>query len=256
MATPATNLQASISGNQVLFTWDLPIDIAQVNTIWLDIATESGFVNYVLQHELIPKTLTSFIATLQTGYYWIRINAHYPGFGTPEFGPLDRGWFPSQHIFIVIGNPAPLPSGTPATNLRWTAPNHLTWTPGKSTAETTRVAVDISTFPNFNDILAAPFINTPACTVTVEGFPFAIDVGLPCNSEIGIYINGLPAGQEFYLRVNTLYNNLVWVPSSTLHFKTDGSIEGMGGLSWWLLAGALGTIGLIMYINSKEEESA
>lgn len=260
MPNPATNLQAQVLGSQIGVSWQLPAEIITADAMFVDIATESGFVNYVQQAQVNLLTTQFASINLQAGIYWIRVNIHYPGFGTPQFGPLDRGWFPSQHVMAVVGNPGPLPTGTPAKNLHWNAAAqyNLTWTPGSGSAPITRVACDISSFPNFGDILASPFIPTDlGGGVTILGLPFAVDVPLVYNSHIGIH--GLPLGQSFYVRVNTLFDNQVWMPSETLHFNTDGSVTPIGGggtsFPWIPVMLVAGTVILFAASEDNKQES-
>src|SRR5712691_7045175 len=102
MPSAATGLTIlNQASGQVTLGWNPPADIAQADVAFLDIATENVFVAYVVQDNLNPRDKNQSTYTLVPGTYWARVNTHYPGFGIPEFGPLDRGWFPSQHIPIT-----------------------------------------------------------------------------------------------------------------------------------------------------------
>lgn len=246
MPDPVHNLQGNVNGNQVSFNWQLSPSQAQADAQWLDIATESGFVAYVLQQQL-PLNQSTFQFQLQPGVYWSRINLHYPGFGS---GLLDRGWFPSNHILIDVPGHGALPSGSPATNLHY-AQGVLSWTKGSGNADVTRQSLDFSTFPNFDDILASPFVPPVGGTGIVSGLPFAFDVPVAFTQ---LAIQGLPAGQSFYARVNTLYDNAVWVPSDVLHFNVDGTVTGSGGKFPWALVAGAGLLVVLIAVTGKKNE--
>ncbi len=254
MPDPATNLHiVNQLGGQVVLAWDLPATIQQADAMFLDIATENGFVAYVVQDSLVPRPpAINHTYNLPPGSYWARVNMHYPGFGLPEFGPLDRGWFPSAHIPISVEPVPPLPTGTPASHLVWNpSTKQLSWTPGTGSAPITHMSVDLSTFPNFSDILASPFISTPApaCEGTLVGYPFAFNMGVACTF---LKINGQLA-PDFYARVNTLYGNRVWIPSEVFHIVNGIVVSPGSKFPWIIVVGAAGIL-LLGWLSSEKEQ--
>lgn len=253
MPESATNLHlTSQVGGQVSFAWDLPDSISTPNWQFLDIATEPGFIVYKLQQQLPTNQNTfSYPIPLPPGSYWARINTHYPGFGTD---PLDRGWFPSREALIEVAGGQPLPVGTPATNLRWNA-GVISWTRGSGNKPITREALDLSIFPNFDDILTSPYVPPVGAVGTVVGLPFAFD--LPPNYN-QLQIVGLPVGQTFYARVNTLYDDRAWAVSQIIQFNADGTVvvpPSTGGKFPWILVGAGVGLGVLLLVTNSSEDS-
>lgn len=257
MANAANGLQVVVNGTNAAFTWN-PASDPGADAQWLDIATESGFVNYVAQigpnspPAPSPNMLTpashSFNWTLQNGTYYARINTHFPGFGV---FPNDRGWFPSQHVLIVVGDGGVIPNGSPATNLQWVG-GVMSWNPGSGSAAITRQALDLSTFPNFDDILASPFVPPVGGTGLVVGLPYAFDVPVSFHQ---LAIQGLPTGQSFYARLNTLFGDKTWVPGNVLHFNADGSVGNSGGGGFpWMIVGAAAGIVLLAVLAGKDDQ--
>lgn len=251
MPSGATNLQITAqTGGSITFQWNPPPDANLADLAFLDLATENGFVNYQTQDgPLAPLMSSGTINNVPPGTYWARVNTHYPGFqgAGQEFGPLDRGWFPSQHIPVTVDPAPPLPTGTPASNLVWNPNTHrLGWTAGHGTSPITRVSVDLSTFPQFDDILQSPFISVPTCVGTIEGFPFAFDTAPSCT---GLEIDGVLVS-DFYIRVNTLFGNRVWFPSAVKHIQNGiDTSPGSGSFPWLLVAGAAAVVGYAYIIE-------
>lgn len=213
------------------FRWNVLGGLGAIEQ-WFDVAIEPGFVNYHSQNQL-GLSAETFDVILGKGTYWCRVNTRY-----------DTGdgwdWHPSDVVKInVLGGSVPV-EGTPAHHLTLFS-GALYWALG--TGPSTRLAIDFSTYRNFDDVLAAPFIPVNNARLDITRLPISADV--PVNS-ISLALFGTPP-EKFYCRVNTLFGQTTWKPSETLQF---------GGSPPYLLyaAGAV-AVGLVIRNLIEEQDN-
>lgn len=226
--------------DSVTFQWDLPLTITYADMAFFDIAHESGFVNYYIQNNQETRQ-KSIVVDLEPGTYYARVNLHYPGYG-------DRGWTPSEILQVSVADPdhttPPPPTGIPAKDLVWGSSGILQWTP--AIGNITRVAVDLSSYQDFHDILSAPFVIPHLGIGDIDGLPYAFDLPLHANA---MAFNNIPEGEFIYVRVNTLFGDKVWIPSQVLKVQNGVVVEPSLSLnSPYLIAGAI--IAVVIFVLS------
>lgn len=188
---------------QISVAWD-PWQWAdgQPDAVWLDVAKESGFLNYAVQQKTSSISSRTSQFTVAPGQYWVRINTHFPGF--VDNGGLDRGWFPSNVIEINLAGASPEPS--PPFPDQCDAPGTFTlgqpigpvndrfptfnWT---DSPDEDQYFLDITTDPGFNTWWYVPV----GQNVTSQPWPNAWQ-----SHGAGGELTELVRGTTYYWRVN------------------------------------------------------